>query len=177
MVLLQQSRFASGRRCVYSFEAGHGWNSPTSRSQKTHMDTPPTAGPRKKKILVVDDNAIIVKTLAFKIKSQGYDVITAMDGSEAVSAVRREKPDLVVLDVSFPPDVGSGGGIPWDGFLIIEWLRRIDEAKNLPIVIISGGDAEKYEKKAKDAGAVAFFHKPVDHEGLIQVIRTTLGET
>lgn len=131
---------------------------------------------RKKKILVVDDNAIIVKTLSFKLKSNGYDVLSAMDGAEAVTAVRREKPDLIVLDVSFPPDIAFAGGVPWDGFLIIDWLRRIEEAKNTPVVIITGGDPAKYEQKAKAAGAVAFFHKPINHDGLLQVVRSSLAE-
>ncbi|MEY2467005.1 MAG: Response regulator receiver domain, partial [Verrucomicrobiota bacterium] len=46
----------------------------------------------QKKILIVDDNAIIIKTLSFKLKSSGYNVLSALDGSEAVSITRREKP-------------------------------------------------------------------------------------
>jgi len=136
-------------------------------------DAPVTTS--KKKILVVDDNAIIVKTLAFKLKSAGFDVLTAEDGGEAVSTTRREKPDLILLDLSFPPDVGHGGGVPWDGFLIMNWIRRMDEAQHIPIIIITGGDPIQYEKKCIDAGAVAFFHKPLDHDGLVSAIKRTLG--
>jgi len=140
------------------------------------MDTQASATGPRKKILVVDDNLIIVKTLSLKLKASGYDVVTAMDGSEAVSAARKEKPDLILLDISFPPDVGHGGGVPWDGFLIMNWLRRIDEARNIPVIIITGGDPVQYEKRSKDAGAVAFFRKPLDHDGLVSAIRRTLGE-
>jgi len=129
-----------------------------------------------KTILVVDDNAIIVRTVSFKLKSHGYHVLTAMDGSEAVAITRREKPDLILLDLSFPPDVGHGGGVPWDGFLIMDWIRRMDEGKHIPIIIITGGDPVKFEKKSLDAGAVAFFRKPLDHDGLIGAIQRTLGE-
>jgi CheY-like chemotaxis protein len=139
------------------------------------VEKTPPAGP-KKKILVVDDNALIVKTLSFKLKSGGYDAIAASDGSEAVTAVRREKPDLILLDISFPPDVAHGGGVAWDGFLIIDWLRRIDEAKKTPIIIISGSDPAKFEQRAKDAGALAYFHKPIDHDRLLTLIRSTLGD-
>ncbi|MBI3851640.1 MAG: response regulator [Verrucomicrobia bacterium] len=137
---------------------------------------PPPAG-RRRKVLVVDDNAIVLKTLALKLKSNGYDVSTAMDGPEAISFVRKEKPDLILMDVSFPPDVGHGGGVAWDGFLIMDWVRRIEEAKHIPFIVITGGDPVKYEKRSRDAGAVAFFRKPIDHEGLISAIRRTLGET
>jgi CheY-like chemotaxis protein len=139
--------------------------------------TPQPQAGRRRRILVVDDNAMILKVLSLKLKANGYDVSTATDGSEAISIVRKEKPDLILVDVSFPPDVGHGGGVPWDGFLIMDWVRRIDEAKHIPFVVITGGDPVKYEKRSLDAGAVAFFHKPIDHEGLISVIRRTLGES
>src|SRR5689334_12871467 len=77
-----------------------------------------------KKILIVDDSLIILKTLSIKLKAAGYQVFTAVDGSEAVSTVRRERPHLILLDIGFPPDVGHGGGVAWDGFLIMTWLRR-----------------------------------------------------
>ncbi len=126
--------------------------------------------------MVVDDDAIIVKTLSFKLKAAGFDVCVARDGGDAISTARKEKPDLILLDISFPPDVGHGGGVAWDGFLILDWLRRVDEAEHTPIIVITGGDPAKYEKRSLDAGAVAFFRKPLDHDELINVIRRTLGE-
>jgi CheY-like chemotaxis protein len=128
----------------------------------------------RKRILVVDDSAVIVKSLTSKLQRAGYDVLPAMDGSEAVSAARKEKPDLILLDISFPPDVAHGGGVPWDGFLIIDWLHRIDEAKTIPIIVISGGDPAKFEERSYKAGAVAYFRKPVDNEQLLAAIHQTL---
>ena len=128
----------------------------------------------RKRILVVDDNQVIVRGLAMKLESAGYSVLKALDGSAAVSAARNEKPDLIVLDINFPPDVAHGGGVPWDGFLIIEWLHRIDEARGIPIVVISGGDPTKYRERSLASGAVAYFQKPVDNAELIAVIRNTL---
>jgi CheY-like chemotaxis protein len=128
----------------------------------------------RKRILVVDDSAVIVKSLTTKLQRAGYDVLPAMDGSEAVSAARKEKPDLILLDISFPPDVAHGGGVPWDGFLIIDWLHRIDEAKTIPIIVISGGDPAKFEERSYKAGAVAYFRKPVDNEQLLAAIHQTL---
>jgi CheY-like chemotaxis protein len=130
----------------------------------------------RKKILVVDDNPVIVRTLSLKLTSAGYDVVSATDGSEAVSAVRKEKPNLILLDIAFPPDVAHGGGVPWDGFLIIEWLRRIEEAKSIPVIVITGSETEKYKERALALGATAFFQKPVDNDGLLDVITKTLNE-
>ena len=138
------------------------------------MEKQPAAGTRQK-ILVVDDSAIIVKTLSFKLKLNGYDVLSAVDGSEAVATVRREKPDLVLLDLNFPPDVAFGGGVRWDGFLIIDWLRRLDEGRNIPVIVITGGDPAQNDQRALAAGTVRVFHKPIDQAALLVAIRETLG--
>ena len=95
-----------------------------------------TAAVLQKKLLVVDDNEVIVKTISVKLQSAGFQVFSASDGAEAVSLVRKEKPDLILLDLGFPPDIG---GVPWDGFRIMEWLRRVDESKKIPIIVITGG--------------------------------------
>jgi DNA-binding response OmpR family regulator len=112
-----------------------------------------------------------------KLTFSGYEVCTAEDGAAAVSAVRREKPDLILLDLSFPPDVAHGGGVPWDGFLIIEWLRRIEEAKDIPFIVVTGGDPAKFKDRALAVGAASFFHKPIDSRELLTMIRQTLDKT
>jgi CheY-like chemotaxis protein len=128
-----------------------------------------------KKILVVDDSPIILKTLSMKLESGGYHVLTADEGSRAIGLVRRERPDLIVLDINFPPDVGAGGGIPWDGFLILDWLRRMDEAKGIPVILMSRDDPAQYKDRATAAGAYAVFHKPIDNDQLLAVIGQVLG--
>ena len=135
------------------------------------MSNEPAAA-RQKKILVIDDNEIILKTTSMKLQSAGYQVFTALDGSEGVAAVRREKPDLVLLDITFPPDVS---GMSWDGFRIMDWLHRVDETKKIPIIVISGVVEEKNKQRATSAGAVAFFPKPVNFDQMIKVIRATLS--
>jgi len=136
------------------------------------MNTQPSATVPKK-ILVVDDNEIIVKSLCLKLQGAGYQVLTALDGAEAVAAARKDSPDLILLDLSFPPDVG---GVPWDGFRIMEWFHRLDTAKKIPIIIITGSEDPKTKERATGAGAVAFFQKPLEHDYLLKVIRATLGE-
>ena len=129
-----------------------------------------------KRILIVDDDPILVKGLTRVLNDAGYDILTARDGSEAVSVARHEKPDLILLDVLFPPDVEHGGGIAWDGFLIMDWLRRQEETKSVPIFMITMGDTEKYRNIAFARGAAAFFHKPIDRDELLTAVRQTLGE-
>src|SRR5215469_13295923 len=131
------------------------------------------------KILVVDDNKVQTTALSMKLKAQGYEVLVANDGSEAISIARREKLDLILLDIVFPPDVGHGGGVAWDGFLILSWLRRLEEAKGVPVIFISGADPKKYEQRALAEGAAKFFRKPTDSDQLLGAVREVLlhGET
>jgi two-component system cell cycle response regulator len=131
----------------------------------------------RKKILIVDDSLLILKVMSMKLTANGYDVVTAEDGGTAVSTVRKEKPDLILLDISFPPDVAHGGGVAWDGFLIMNWLGRLEEAKHIPIIVITGGEPAQLKDRALAAGAVSFFHKPIDNDALLTVIRQTLGNS
>ena len=135
-----------------------------------------TVNPSGKKILVVDDDRIILKTLSIVLVSNGYQVFTATDGPGAVSIVTRERPDLILLDILFPPDAANVGGALQDGFFIIEWLRRMGEAQDIPIIIISGDKSTKDKQRAVEIGAVGFFSKPIDRVALLATIRATLGE-
>jgi len=135
-----------------------------------------TAIPGGKKILVVDDDQIILKTLSITLISNGYQVFTATDGPGAATIVARERPDLILLDLLFPPDAANVGGALQDGFFIIEWLRRMGEAGDIPIIIISGDKSAKDKKNALATGAVGFFPKPIDRIALLATIRATLGE-
>ncbi len=124
-----------------------------------------------RKILVVDDNEIILQTMAVKLRQAGYQPFLALDGLEAVTVARQTTPDLVLLDLNFPPDVY---GEAWDGFRIMEWLRRLDNTREVPIIMISGTPAATDREQAHLSGVTAFFSKPLDHADLLNVIRDTL---
>ena len=128
-----------------------------------------------KKILVVDDNPVIVKALSLALESRGYQVFTAEDGPEAFAQVRQEKLDLILLDIFFPPDITQSGNT-WDAFLIIDWLRRIGVADGVPIIIISGAEPMKFKNRCLAAGAAAFHPKPLDVPVLLETIRGILGD-
>ena len=129
-----------------------------------------------KKILVVDDDKTVLRTLSMFLNANGYQVFTAPDGAGAASIVSAEKPDLILLDLLFPPDAMNVGGALQDGFFIMEWLRRMGKAENIPIIIISADHSQKDHQRALDARAVAFFPKPIDHVALLDAIHATLGE-
>jgi CheY-like chemotaxis protein len=136
-----------------------------------YMNTEPVSTSRKN-ILVIDDNEMILKAISMKLQSCGYQVFTALDGAEGIAAVRKIKPDLVLLDISFPPEVS---GMSWDGFRIMDWLHRADETQKIPIIVISGVVEEKYKQRATASGAVAFFSKPLNFDEIFKVIGATLA--
>ena len=132
--------------------------------------------PPGKKILVVDDDQIILKTLNIALSCKGYQVLTAIDGPGAINVVNQHRPDLILLDINFPPDAANVGGALQDGFFIVEWLRRMGEAEDIPIILMSGEKSPKFKKRAAAAKVAGFFTKPIDHIALVDTIRATLGE-
>ena len=68
------------------------------------------------------------------------------------------------------------GGALQDGFFIMEWLRRMGQAEDIPIIIISADHSLKDRQRALDAGALAFFSKPIDHVALLETIRAKFGQ-
>ena len=128
---------------------------------------------KQKAILVVDDNEIVLKTITLKLQGAGYKVMTAMNGTEAIAAVRRQIPDLILMDLFFPPDVD---GVPWDGFRVMDWFHRLDEVRRVPVIVITGSDEPGSKQQSTEKGAVAFFQKPLEHDYLLKVIRATLGD-
>ena len=135
-------------------------------------DTPGTAA-HPQKILVADDDPVALVALSLKLKSKGYQVVTAIDGSQALIATRRERPDLMLLDVNFPPDVG---GVPWNGFSLTQWLARNDYARKIPVILISASDKPEYQKRASEVGAAAFLPKTIATEGLLACIDLALRQ-
>ena len=121
----------------------------------------------------MDDDAVVLKTLSTKLTSAGYEVLAAQDGASAVSTARQYPLDLVLLDITFPPDIG--GGPVWDGFLILAWLRRLEETKNTPVVMISEDQSPRVIKRAREAGALGFCPKPISGSTLLAVVERALN--
>lgn len=138
------------------------------------MTTPPAA-PVRGKILVIDDNLIIQRAVYFALRDQGYKVLMCGTIADACKIVRTEKPDLVFVDLSFPPDATNIGGPMDDGFFFIAWIRRMPGVENTPILIISGTEPAKYQERIAGLGIKACLQKPLKKEDLVAAIETVLG--
>jgi len=113
-------------------------------------------------ILVVDDEPQIRRVLRSTLTSQGYVIIDAKTGEEGVESARKNKPDLVLLDVNMP---GMGG---------IEACREIRRSSDAPIIMLTVRNAERDKVLALDAGADDYVVKPFGIEELLARIRASL---
>jgi CheY-like chemotaxis protein len=127
-----------------------------------------------KKILIIDDDAVILHILSHKLRARGYDIETAVDPQEALAAVRAGKPDLILLDLVFPPDVSFSGAADLDGFGLMRWLHACGLGRQIPIFIISTEDPDQCKGRWPAKRPEIFFQKPIDHDRLLLSIRRTL---
>lgn len=118
-----------------------------------------------KKILVADDEADIIEVVEMLLTSEGYDVIKAHDGAEALELVRDIVPDLIILDIMMPEI---------DGVEVCKRMRLMDNIKNIPIVMFSAKLSAIDKKESFDAGADGFITKPFNARGFISGIKTYL---
>lgn len=129
---------------------------------------------RNKSILLVDDDPVFVKAVCTKLRSEGFEVTTAEDGASTLRALRVVKPDLILLDIFFPPDVPHGGVVSWDGFDIINWLRRMGGVGSTPVILVTAAEAAEFGERAQRMGVAAWVQKNGDSAELLRVIHQVL---
>src|SRR6202000_1308346 len=113
-------------------------------------------------ILVIDDEPQIRRVMRTTLSSHGYVISEAMTGEEGVDAVRKNKPDLVLLDMNMP---GIGG---------LEACKEIRESTDAPIIMLTVRNAERDKVAALDAGADDYVTKPFGIEELLARIRAAM---
>jgi DNA-binding response OmpR family regulator len=118
-----------------------------------------------RKILIVDDDPDIREGMHVRLKYSGYDTCFATDAVSCVVVARKEKPDLIILDLGLPAG---------DGFLAIEQLKAHPTLRMIPIIVVSARDTRANQERAAHAGAKAYLQKPVDNAEFLAVIREAL---
>jgi lysophospholipase len=119
----------------------------------------------KNKILVIDDDPNIVELLKHRLKANGYEIVTASNGEEGLAQVKKENPDLVLVDVLMPK---------MDGYTFVRTLRKNPETESVPVIVITAKD------KMKDLfdleGIQGYMIKPYQPEELLELVKGYIGK-
>ena len=119
----------------------------------------------KKKILLVDDERDMVYAVKMQLEADGFRVLTAPDGQEGLDKARKEKPDLIILDLMLPKI---------DGYKVCRMLKFDEKYKGIPIIIYTARAQEADEKLGYEVGADAYLTKPFDPKKLLAKINELL---
>jgi DNA-binding response OmpR family regulator len=118
------------------------------------------------KILMVDDEADLLKISLLRFKIAGYEAFGAADGREGLDLARQKTPDLIVLDVFLPG---------MNGDEVARILKKDEKLKRIPIILISA-DVETLEKRARESGADDYLAKAFEAGELVGMIKSTLAK-
>jgi two-component system alkaline phosphatase synthesis response regulator PhoP len=118
-----------------------------------------------RKILVVDDEAVLVETIAYNLEQAGYQVTTAADGASALQAAHRETPDLIILDIMLPE---------MDGLEVCRQLRRESNTSTTPIMMLTARGDEIDKVVGLEVGADDYVTKPFGRRELLARVRALL---
>lgn len=121
----------------------------------------------KGKILVVDDEIYIVHILDFSLGMEGYEVVTALDGEQALAKVKTEGPDLIVLDIMMPK---------LDGYETCKILKADPETKRIPVILLSAKGRNVDQQMGFQVGADDYITKPFSPRKLVERINVILGQ-
>lgn len=119
----------------------------------------------QKKILIIDDEQLILKTTALLLKCEGYIPLCASDGKQGLNVALQEKPDMIMLDIMMPE---------MDGWEVLNKLKSEKYNITAPVVIFTAVDFVASEKMAKEKGANTILRKPFQLHQLKSVIGACL---
>ena len=103
-----------------------------------------------KKVLIVEDDPSVIQMYSMKFKEGGHEVLQATTGVEGLDLARKEKPDLILLDIIIPQ---------FDGFAVLEKLREDVSTKNIPVILLTNLSQDTDQKRGKELGAKEYLVK------------------
>ncbi len=106
--------------------------------------------PKSKKIIILEDDRILLKALNIELISNGFEVLSATDGASGIKIIEKENPDLVLLDLVMPK---------MHGFEVLKKLKNNKNTKNIPVIILSNLGQEEEIKKGMELGAFDYYKK------------------
>jgi DNA-binding response OmpR family regulator len=116
---------------------------------------------RKKKILIIDDEPLVLKTTALLLNHSNMEAITAGNGQAGLDKAEKEEPDLIMLDIKMPG---------MDGWTVLSRLKADARLSKIPVIVFSGDDGPDASSLARERGASAVSKKPFEPNELIKII-------
>ena len=120
-----------------------------------------------KKILVVDDEADLVETVRFPLEMEGFNVLVSYNGEDALNQARKEKPDLIILDLMLPK---------LDGYKVCRLLKFDENYKHIPILMLTAKTQEKDKILGMETGADEYITKPFEMDDLMGKVKAYLNK-
>jgi two-component system alkaline phosphatase synthesis response regulator PhoP len=120
-----------------------------------------------KKILIVDDEVDLVETVRFPLEMEGFNVLVSYNGEDALNQARKEKPDLILLDLMLPK---------LDGYKVCRLLKFDERYKNIPILMLTAKTQEKDKALGMETGANDYITKPFDLDKLVEKVKLYLSK-
>jgi len=122
----------------------------------------------RKRILVVEDNRMNLMLLHQLLKAHGYEILQTPEGWEAIDLARNKQPDLILMDIRLP-DIS--------GLDVTRLLKQDDQTKAIPIIAVTAFAMPGDEKRALEAGCVAYIAKPIILDNLLRAIQSILSSS
>jgi len=119
-----------------------------------------------KKILIVDDEPDILRTVSFRLEKMGYDILTATNGKEGLEIAHKKKPDLIFLDINMPV---------MDGYEVCRIIKTDTELKKIPVIFLTVSLPKSIIEKADGFNADDCVTKPFEPEVLLNKIKKFIG--
>lgn len=118
------------------------------------------------KILIVDDDKLIVSALSIRLRAENHEILSAFDGAEAVLKAKNSRPDLIIMDINLPFSSG------------LKSVRKIREAlgsSETPVIFLTASKVPALRAQAEAMGAAGFLEKPYDADKMLALVRTALA--
>jgi two-component system, cell cycle response regulator DivK len=120
-----------------------------------------------KKVLIVEDNELNMKLFNDLLVAHGYETIQTRNGVEAVDLARKNKPNLILMDIQLPEV---------SGLQVTQWIKDDEELRSIPVIAITAFAMKGDEEKIRQGGCEAYLSKPISVVKFLETVRNYIGD-
>jgi len=118
-----------------------------------------------KRVLVVDDDELVLVALVELLSPKGYTISTALSGPQALEKIEKDRFDLMILDIIMPQ---------MDGYQLCQRIRAMEAYSGIPIIMLTAKSGKEDQQRGVEAGATLFLPKPISPQRLVDLIESTI---